>query len=601
MRAAFRAVFHELLTLVRLLSTLIFLIADFRFATWQILPKSRIFSKCYYREVNGITGPKAMVIKNLFLQRQESIISAASFIGLTFLGSAVLGLARDWLLARFYGASNLLGIFYLADRLPSFIFNIFVVGSFSAAFIPIFTKYRYQNEETGWKLASQTLLVTLASFFVLAGLMFILAPQVAMGLVDSKLSVEEFSLLVSLLRVMLFAQLILIISNFFTALLQSFRHFIMPALAPILYNVGLIIGILFSTHFGLIAAAWGMVLGATLHLLIQLQQVIAVGFTLKRFVGFRWPPFLEMVTLLIPRTLSVVLDQLSLLVNSYLAALVSLAAVGPYTFAAHLQNLPLAVFGVSISQALFPTLSQKALGEDLTAFRKTFFTSFMQLAFLTLPVAAVFLILRVPVVRLAFGTANISWSATLTTSYVLAFLALALFPQAASLSLIKGFYALHDTRTPLKISGLTTILNIILVVVAIRGFGFGVWGISLAYFVAAVIEFMGLLFLLGRKIGGLSFEQLGRPFFKILLATIVMAGFLYWPLKQLDLYVLDTSRTINLLILTTIAGFSGLTIYATLTYFLKVTEIELLWQLLRRVRQLLTFTPPTAYGSEANS
>lgn len=543
-----------------------------------------------------------MEVKSLFLRRQESIISAATFIGATFLGSAALGLIRDWLLAKFYGQSELLGVFYLADRVPSFIFSVLVVGSFSAAFIPVFTKYRREDEKEGWRLASQTLNATLIGFFILAGVLFILAPQVAYTLADSRLSPDQFKILVSLLRIMLLAQLVLIVSNFFTALLQSFKHFILPALSPIFYNLGLIIGILFSIRFGITAAAWGMVLGAILHLAIQLPQIFRVGFNYNfRQFNVRWPPFVEMVWLLVPRTLSVIVSQSSLLVDSYLAAWVSFNAVAPYTFALHLQNLPLAVFGMSISQALFPTLSQKALNQDLSSFRKTFFTSFMQLAFLTLPVAAIFLVLRVPVVRLAFGTAHITWVATLTTSYVLAFLALALFPQSVTLSLVKAFYSLHDTKTPLKVSLVTTLLNIILAVTVVRVLGWGVWGLSFTYLISASLECGGMLFFLGKRLGGLPFEDLGKPLFKILAATMVMAGFLYLPLKQLDLYVLDTSRTINLFLLTIIAGVCGLTIYLILTFLLRVSEVELLWRLLRRVRRLFSFAPITSFDPEPNS
>lgn len=543
-----------------------------------------------------------MAIKNLFLQRQESIISAATFIGATFLASAALGLIRDWLLAKFYGSSELLGLFYLADRIPSFIFNVLVVGSFSAAFIPIFNKYRHEHEALGWKLASQTLTATLLGFFILASLLFVLASQVAHGLVNGRVAPANFDILVTLLRVMLLAQLVLIISNFITAVLQSFRHFILPALAPILYNVGLIIGILASPRFGITAAAWGMVLGATLHLLIQLPQLLRLGFCYNyREFNLRWPPFLEMLALLIPRTISVVISQSSLLVDSYLAAWVSLTAIAPYTFALHLQNLPLAVFGISISQALFPTLSQKALNQDLASFRKTFLTSFMQLAFLTLPVAAIFLVLRVPVVRLAFGTAHISWPATLTTSYVLAFLAFALFPQAASLSIIKAFYALHDTKTPLKLGLVSTLLNVVLAVIAIKVLGFGVWGLSLAFLVATSLECLFLLFLLGKKLGGWPFEELGKPLLKIFMATGAMAAFLYWPLKRLDFYVLDTSRTVNLLLLTAIAALGGFIIYLVLTYLLKVSEIELLWRLFKRIRRFFSFAPLASYDPEQNS
>jgi len=543
-----------------------------------------------------------MAIKNLFLRRQESIISAASVIGITLLASSFLGLLKNRLFTQFYGDGLDVGLFYIADRVPNFIFSILVVGSFSAAFIPVFTKCRKKDEGSAWLLASQTLNAVLLCFFVLAILLFIFAPQVAALQTSHKIGDGPFETLVTMLRIMLLAQLILIISNFFSITLQSFKHFLAPALAPVLYNLGLIVGIVISSRLGIVYAAWGMVAGATLHLLIQLPLLSRIKFSYRQYLNFKYAPFLEMLKLLGPRTLVVGFTQLSLLIDSWLTAWVSVAAVGPYTFASQLQNLPLGVFGASISQALFTTLSQKALNEDLEEFKKTFLTSFMQLAFLVLPVAAVLLVLRVPMVRLAFGSAKFSWEATLTTSYVLAFLALAVFPQAASWSLVKAYYALHDTKTPLKISSLTTLLNITIALIFIRAFHFGVWGLSLAYLISCSLEFGGLLFYLSRKLGGFKLEHFAIPLFKILIATFVMAGFLYLPLKRLDLFVIDTSRTINLLGLTVIAGILGLTIYLILTVVLRVTEVTLLWRLLRKFPKLLpTRTPEPSYEPLPNS
>jgi len=518
-----------------------------------------------------------------FWRRQESIISAAMLIGSAFLASAVLGMIREYLLAYYFGDSTPLSLFYLADRIPSFVFNVLVVGSFAAAFIPVFTKQLKKSEEEAWHLASQALNATLLAFAIVSLLLIVLAPYVAGGLTESRLSVSEFSTLVTMFRIMLLAQLILIVSTFFTSLLQSFKHFLIPALAPVCYNGGLIIGVILAGHFGIWYAAWGMVGGSIVHLLIQLPQVRSLQFNYRLILDFKFGPFLEMLRLLLPRTLGVIVSQVSILVDTYLATSISVAAIVPYTRALRLQNLPLGVFGIAMSQALFPTLSQKALGEDKAEFKKVFLTSFTQLAFLIMPVAAIFLVLRVPVARLVFGTSLVSWEATLTTSYALAFFALALFPQAASLSLIKAFYALYDTKTQLIVSGLATCLNIMVAVFFIQFGRFGVWGLALAYLISSSVECLGLLFMLSKKVGGFPWEQFGKPLFKILTATFIMGGFLYLPLKNLDLFVLDTRWTFNLLWLSVISCLLGLVIYLLLTYLFKVQEIVLLWKLLRKI------------------
>ncbi|MCX6783878.1 MAG: murein biosynthesis integral membrane protein MurJ [candidate division WWE3 bacterium] len=524
-----------------------------------------------------------MTFKNLFLKRQESIITAAALIGLTLLGSGLLGFIRDRLAANFFGDSTPLGLFYLADKLPNFIFSVLVIGGFSTAVIPVFTKYLKNDVATAWELSSQILSVVLVGFAGLGVILFIFATPIASLLTSSKLSPSDFATLVTLLRILLLGQLLLIVSNFLTCLLQSHKHFLIPALSPIFYNLGLIVGIVAASRFGIIAAAWGAVLGACMHLAIQIPALKQIDFKFKPQINLRAPAFLETMHLLGPRTLTIIVSQLSILIDSWLAAWVSVAAIVPYTFALHLQNVPLGIFGVSISAALFPTLSQKALIEDKTEFKKTFLTSFLQLSFLILPAAAVLLVLRVPAIRLVFGASRFSWEATLTAAYTLAFLALALFPQAAALSITKAFYALKDSKTPFIINCAGTIINIIVAILFIRVFHLGVWGLSLAYFISSSIECILLFTYLAKTLNGFSIVDFGKPFIKICAATFIMAGCLYLPLKQLDLYALDTSRTINLVILTAIAGLAGVISYLILTWLFKVQEIRLLYSLVNKI------------------
>ncbi|KKU31993.1 MAG: Integral membrane protein MviN [candidate division WWE3 bacterium GW2011_GWA1_46_21] len=535
----------------------------------------------------------------LLFQTQNTIISAASVLAVTYALGAVLGLVRSRLLAHYFGASDQLGIFYTADRIPGFIYSLLVVGTLSTVFIPVFAHMLKENALSAWRTASSIIMASLGIFLVAGFLGFIFSPQIITAISVGRFTGDQVQLGSNLMRIMLFAQLILILSSFFTSILQSFKYFLIPALAPVFYNVGMIVGIvLFVPALGIYAVAVGGIIGAFMHLLIQIPVMIKVKPNFTFAPDFADKGLREILMLVPPRILSTAVAQVFAIVNTSLAILVSTSSVVVYKFADQLQTFPVYLFGASIALAALPTLSGESGTNDKEQFRKTFLTSFHQMMFFVLPASILLLVLKLPAVRLVYGATNFPWDATLQTSYTLAFFSISIFAQAAILLLSRAFYALRNTVIPVVASVTGLLFEIVIAIVFIKVLGLGVWSIALAFSLGTVLDMCLLLFFLYRRIDGFTFDNLFRPFLKIGVATLLMGLSLYIPMKLLDAYVLDTTRTIYLLVLVFVVSVFGLVSYLLFTKMLRVKEIELLYKL---VRKLNITMPAQAASPELNN
>lgn len=522
---------------------------------------------------------------------QQTILSAVVVIAGARLVSAVLGLVRDRLLADRF-VPHTLGIYWAADRIPSFIFNLVVVGALASTFVPVFTRLlKRSGREEAFRVASSVVNLALLVFSGLAVLVIILARPLSLLIAPVGTTPADLEILINLTRLLFSAQLFLLLSNFLTSLLQSFRRFVIPALAPVVYNAGVVGGILILTPVaGIYAPAWGTVLGASLHLAIQFPLARALGLRYFGRIDLRRPGVVWMWKLIVPRLFGLTANQIGALVGTVLAASISFASVTFLTFAQHLQNLPLGLVGGAWAQAALPTLAEESIGGDLEKFKTTLVSSFHQLVFLISPIAVTLFVLRLPAVRLAFGASQFDWNATVATGYVVAFLALSIFAQAAAFLLVQAFYALCDTATPVRIGIVSVTLNVGLGYLCVGVLETGVWGVALGATVAAFVNFGLLLFFLDRKVGGFDLWRLWQPFFRVAAAALGMAISIYVPLKFLDrgawgsrfpipgvslpatfdLLILDTRYTINLIWLTLISAGFGSVVYFSLAWILHV-------------------------------
>lgn len=500
----------------------------------------------------------------------------------TVMLSKFLGLIRDRLLAHTF-TPDTVAIFFAAFRLPDLIFQLLILGALSVAFIPVFTESLEEDgDQVAFRLASSILNLSLLILTAIAILIFVFAGPLT-NLIVPGFSIDQKIQVAMLTRVILVGQIILTVGSFFIGILQSYQRFIIPALAGVFYNFGIIIGIIFfAGSFGVMGAAIGVIIGALLHTLVQLPLILSLGFRysirLELTKGVR-----DIFKLMSMRTIGLAAEQLNETIGVVLASLVSTASVTYLTFSQHLQVVPIGLFGATLAQAALPVLSSEKARGHLEEFKVTLLTTMHQILFLSLPAAAILIILRIPAVRLTFGASQFDWEATVLTGKTLAWLSVGLAAQSISLLLVRGFYALKDTKTPVIVSIIVVTINVLMSLYFVVIQKSDVASLGIAYSVSAIISSLLLFISLHFKIGGFDMGLVLRPLSKMLLATAIMGMALYIPIKLLDQIIFDTTKTINLLILTGLSSIFALSIYVFLVWFMKVEELSTFVNLLKGI------------------
>lgn len=522
--------------------------------------------------------------KGLFVKKQETILSAAAVIMMTVFVSRILGLFRDRLLASYYTPDEL-GIYFAAFRLPNLLFEMLVMGALSTAFIPVFTQYFVdKSEKEAYALASYVMNITTIGVMVLAGVLVIFAQPISYLMVPS-FSPQERELLISFTRIMLIGQLLpLVIGNFLTGMLQSMQRFLLPAVAPVLYNIGIIVGTIALSSWGLYGAVWGVVIGAMLFLLVQIPLMYKLRYRHIFSLNTTHPGVRNVVKLMLPRTFGMAVSQIDTTVDLILASNLGARYITIFYLAQHLQQLPVGLFGTTFAQAALPTFSQALAKKNIPLFKRLFLASLHQVFFFVLPASALLVVLRTPIVRLVFGAKRFDWEATVLTGQTLSFFAISIFSQSIVQIIARAFYALQDTKTPVIIGIFSVIINTVLSVVFIKFYQLPVWSLAVSTSIANLFNGFLLFWLLYRKVDGFSHKALLLPPIKIITATLITAVSVYIPLKLLDQLVFDTTRVFNLLLLTGIASLSGLVVYIFLAWFFEIEEVDTFFKLLRKVK-----------------
>ena len=527
----------------------------------------------------------------LVTKKQMTVGSAAMVLALMVLLSRVLGLVRDRLLATFF-APDALGVYFAAFRIPNFIFELLVMGALTSAFIPVYSKYLAQDDEhEAARVASGLINLSLIFFTVLAVPLFVLAPWIS-RLIAPGFTQAQQAQMTSFTRFMLFFQVVpLLVGNVFTGILQSHNLFLIPALAPVLYNVGIIIGVIaFAGTFGLWAPVYGVGIGAFLFVLIQIPALFHVGYRHTAEINPKRPGIREVGRLMGPRTFGLAVTQIDTTVDLILASLLGARMVTIFNFAQQLQQLPIGLFGQTIAQAALPSLSQLSAKEEQDAFIKTVRSAMHQIMFLVLPASMLFMVLRIPVVRLIYGAARFDWAATVATGMTLSAFSISLFAQAIVQVLARGFYALLDSKTPVLVGVASVLLNSVLSIVFIRFLHLPIWALGLSTSVASILNACLLLYLLDRKTPGLLGGALLYPVLKMGIATVVTGAALYAPLKLFDQLVFDTTHTFGLLLLTGVSGTIGLVTYFFLSWVFNVDQVHDVMRLMKRLQKIHGFS-----------
>lgn len=477
-----------------------------------------------------------------------------------------------------FGPSNELGIYLYATLLPDTLFQLTIAAALSSAFIPVFSDYLTKGKEhEAHKMASSLLALGLIIFTVLSLFLALFSRDILQIFnLGANFSAAQMDLMANMMRIIILGQLLFIVGTFFTALLQSYNHFFIPGIAAALYNLGIIIGVLaFSSTIGIYSTTVGVLIGGFIFILVQIPLARKVGFRFQPSVAYIKSDGVKKIgKLMWPRTIAVVLFQLgTVAIGSMISILADPGRMNViFDYAKTLAFAPVALFGQTIAQAAFPVLSREK--DRPEEFKSTFINSFNQMLYLVLPVSVLILILRIPFVRLVYGADKFDWPATVLTGQTLAFFSVSIFAQALITIVLRAFYALHDTKIPLFVGGISTVLLIMLAYIFIVVMHMGVESLAIAFSVSSIIQLIILFLLLEKKVGGFRKAPLFISWTKFFISSFLTAFALYIPIKLLDQLVFDTTRTINLIILTGISSLLGLALYLFLTWFFDVKEAK---------------------------
>ena len=514
------------------------------------------------------------IVRGDFLKEKptQSIAAAALIISLAGVASRLLGLVRDRILAGTFGAGDTLDAYYAAFRVPDLMYNLMIVGALSAAFIPVFTELiEKKKEEDAWEFSSGILSLQILFTGFISILLVIFAPWL-MRLVTPGYSGEKLDLTVTLTRIMFLSPFIMGISGIIGGALVSLKKFLIYSLAPIFYNVGIIIGALFFIKpLGPAGLAWGVVLGALLQMLVQYPSVKFSGFYFRPMLTKAWknPNVMKMLKLTIPRTLTIAASQINATIVTIFASTLTSGSLAVFSFANNIQSAPLGLFGVSFAIAVFPTLSALAAKNDHEKFIQAFSRTFRQILFFVIPLSMFIYVLRAQTVRVLLGTGKFNWDNTITTFTVLGILAVSLFAQSLLPLITRAFYALQNTKIPLYITIASELTTLILVVLLIKPFG--IYGLAIAYSVSSFVNMTLSIIFLRKILPNIDGKVIMDSTLRIIAATLIGGAFAQLGKKLIGTQgELDTFMAVLRQLL--VAGTMGVVAFCVASYYLKSKE-----------------------------
>src|SRR3989338_744733 len=424
--------------------------------------------------------------------------------------SRLLGVFRDYLFAKIFGIG--LDSYYAAFRIPDLLYTLLIMGALSTAFIPLYTKVRARGEQEASLFASQILNGIFILFFGVGILAFAFAPFFV-PLIAPGLSSKDLEVAIDLTRLMLLSPLFLGISSVLQGIENTEKKFLGMALAPLVYNLSIIVGAaFFGPRFGVYALGFAVVAGALLPFLVQIPSILCTSFTFRFSLPKLTKDMKDFIRLSLPRIFGMSAVQIGLLVDTILASLISVGALSVYMYALYLESFPYGVVAVSFSVAVFSTLAERALSKDKKEFVETVRSSLGTILFWAVAATVGLYFLREPVITFVLKGGAFDDAAFFLTLSSFSILVWAALPQSLIPLLVRAFYALSETKTPVALSFLTVFINIGLSLLFTQFYSFGVPGLALSNLISSSVSALLLLLFLARfsKVKFSSFIPFGE-------------------------------------------------------------------------------------------
>ncbi|MEZ4860307.1 MAG: murein biosynthesis integral membrane protein MurJ [Caldilineaceae bacterium] len=510
------------------------------------------------------------------------LAGAALVVMLFFILSRVTGLVREMVIGATFGTSLELDAYLAAFRVPDLLFQLVAGGALGSAFIPTFAGYWARaEEEAAWLLFSRVLTLVTLLLMGIALVAVALATPLVQWVIARGFTPEQQLLTATLMRWMLLSTIVFGASGLIMGALNATQHFLLPAAAPLFYNLSIIGGAWWLAPRlprpidGLVA---GVVVGAVAHLLIQLPGLWQSGARYRPALSLRDPGVREVMRLMGPRVLGLFFVQMHFLVNTILASGLNTGSLSALNYAWLLMLLPQGIFAQSIATAIFPTFAAQVAVGQVTAMRQSFGQILRTILFLTIPAAVGLYLLRIPLITLLFQRREFTAESTQLVAFALQFYAIGLVAHSVVEIAVRTFYAMHDTWTPVVVGVGAMIINICLSLWWVTPLGHG--GLALANSTATTMEMGVLLWLLRPMLGGLDGRKLGGALGRQALAALIMAVALWLWLSALQTNNILTTlplwqSTLGSILLAVVA-------YGGTALLLRSEELQPLWAFARR-------------------
>jgi putative peptidoglycan lipid II flippase len=461
------------------------------------------------------------------LDKKSSIVRSASVIVAATFASRVLGFIRDMVIAKFFGATSLSDAFFVAFRIPNLMRDLFAEGAMSAALIPVLSEYRIKHgEEETIKLVRIVFvfLIIFVGGLCITGIIFapVIVKIIAPGFT---LDPFKFQITVLLTRIMFPFLIFVSFAALIMGALNARKVFFIPTLASAWFNLGIIVTILILYPFfeqPVVVAAIGVSVGGVAQFVWQIPVFIKGGYSLKPLFNFRHPALKKMGLLLIPATMGMGVNQLNIFISTMLASYLDVGSIAYLYYAMRLIQFPIGIFGVALSTAVLPTLSEHAAKNDIASIKHDLSFSLKLLFAITIPSMIGLMMLGEPIIHVLFQRGKFDYAATQNTAIALLYYSCGIWAIVGARMLTSAFYSMQDTKTPVKITAVSLIINLFFSIMLIEPFGFG--GLAMANAISATINFFMLLFYLYRNLNGFDLKGVIISFIKTMAASIVMGA-----------------------------------------------------------------------------
>lgn len=515
-------------------------------------------------------------VLNLFYREIKGLHQAAYILALFALASQILAIVRDRLLASQFGAGSELDVYYAAFRIPDLLFVLFASVLSVYVLLPFVTAAQTESDEKARLVLSQMFSLFLVGYTLVAGLVFFAAPFISTYLFPGFTENAQIQA-VSLLRILLLQPLLLGVSSLLSVVTQMGHRFVIYAFAPLLYNIGIIIGAAFLYPvFGIAGLAYGVVLGALMHCLVQLPLVYKSSLRFGITTILHTKTLIDIAKVAIPRAVTLSLSQIMFLVLVMMATTMTVGSVAVLQFAYNLQSVPLAIIGMSYSVAAFPTLASLLADKKQDEFNAYVLTALRHVIFWSTPVVVLVIVLRAQLVRVLLGSGSFDWADTRLTAAALAIFVVSLLAQSILLLIVRAFYAGGFTRLPLIVTFVGTLFS------GVCAYGLYAWFqhsptaqvffttlfrlenvigsevlmLPLGYTIGVIVEVCLMLYFAGATFG-MSLRNLVQPLIVSITASVVGGLFAYATL----LFIVEgvnQNTVVGILVQGAVAGVFGL-------------------------------------------